>query len=83
MTKSPDIRSDFLLSTLRQGVSQVSAPDQPTWTESSGDVNSDDRTTVIPVSGSGSNGHGRPGGRAARRAADRHAGRGRRGRRRG
>lgn len=61
----------------------MSAPDQPTWTESSGHVNSDDRTTIIPVSDSGSGGRGRPGGRAARRAAERHAGRGRRGRRRG
>ncbi|MFD5465349.1 CAP domain-containing protein [Kitasatospora sp. NPDC127059] len=46
-------------------------------------MNSDDRTTIIPVNGSGSGGHGRLGGRAARRAAERHAGRGRRGRRRG
>ncbi|MFI9365788.1 CAP domain-containing protein [Kitasatospora sp. NPDC053057] len=46
-------------------------------------MNSDDRTTISPVSGSGDGGHGRPGGRAARRAAERHQGRGRRGRRRG
>ena len=47
-------------------------------------MNSDDRTTIGPVTGSGDGGHGRPGGRAARRAAaQRHQARGRRGRRRG
>lgn len=47
-------------------------------------MNSDDRTTIGPVTGSGDGGHGRPSGRAARRAAaQRHQGRGRRGRRRG
>ncbi|MGV9264797.1 CAP domain-containing protein [Kitasatospora sp. NPDC003701] len=43
-------------------------------------MNSEDRTTILPAAGgSGTSG----GGRAARRAADRHRGRGRRGRRRG
>ncbi|MFE2723094.1 CAP domain-containing protein [Kitasatospora sp. NPDC059327] len=42
-------------------------------------MNSEDRTTILPAAG----GPGAPGGgRAARRAADRHRGRGRRGRRR-
>ncbi|MFD8706073.1 CAP domain-containing protein [Kitasatospora sp. NPDC059648] len=46
-------------------------------------MNSDDRTTISPVTGGGDGGHDRPVGRAARRAAQRHQGRGRRGRRRG
>ncbi|MFE4517728.1 CAP domain-containing protein [Kitasatospora sp. NPDC056783] len=47
-------------------------------------MNSDDRTTILPASGGhGSGTRGRPGGRAARRAADRHSGQGRRARRRG
>ncbi|MEV7188873.1 CAP domain-containing protein [Kitasatospora sp. NPDC093102] len=51
-------------------------------------MNSDDRTTILPASGgaggeSRSGVHGRSGGRAARRAAERHTGRGRRVRRRG
>ncbi|MFJ4186520.1 CAP domain-containing protein [Kitasatospora sp. NPDC089509] len=46
-------------------------------------MNSDDRTTIIPVTGGGSGGRGRPGGRAARRAAQRHADRGHGRRRRG
>ncbi|MGA5821046.1 CAP domain-containing protein [Kitasatospora sp. NPDC094028] len=44
-------------------------------------MNSDDRTTILPASGSGADSGS--GGRAARRAAQRHAGRGRRSRRRG
>ncbi|MFD8081133.1 CAP domain-containing protein [Kitasatospora sp. NPDC059722] len=50
-------------------------------------MNSEDRTTILPATGSADGAGGRSGGRAARRAAerhtDRHEGRGRRGRRRG
>ncbi|WP_051709015.1 CAP domain-containing protein [Streptomyces sp. NRRL S-350] len=51
-------------------------------------MNSDDRTTILPAIGDGDEGGAgtgsrRSGGRAARRAAERHGGRGRRARRRG
>ncbi|MFE4976733.1 CAP domain-containing protein [Kitasatospora sp. NPDC056651] len=52
-------------------------------------MNSDDRTTILPASGGSADGgrgsgtRGRPGGRAARRAAERHSGQGKRARRRG
>ncbi|MFJ9950116.1 CAP domain-containing protein [Kitasatospora sp. NPDC091207] len=73
-----EIRSYFLLSARGREVSQVSAPGPADPNRKCAQVNSEDRTTILPAAG----GSGAPGGRAARRAADRHRGRGRRGRRR-